>query len=378
MVRMNSIKISKEIKYSLNVFRDNFYNVFTLAIVLISFTLILTSCGSKTKETKVSGKKTANFQMNAPLEVEAYIVKPTVLNSSIDVAGTLLPFEETQIFPEVAGKVTFLSIKEGVFVKRGTLLAKLFNGDLQAQLQKLRVQSQIAEKTQQRQDQLLKIGGISQQDYDLSLLNVSSIKADMQVLNAAINKTIIRAPFDGKIGFKNISIGAYVTPQTPITTIRQVSRLKLEFSVPEKYSPKVIVGNYINFTTETSAGKHAAKIIATESGITQDNRSLKVHAIVENVTKDIFSGGFASVNFDMGDNNQALMVPTQAIIPRSRDKQIIIFRGGRPDFTTITTGVRDSANVEIIKGVANGDTIVTTGLLSIKPESKLTISSIKK
>ncbi len=375
---MIRIKILQEKKYPLSVFSNKFYKVFTLAIFLISFAVILNSCGSKSKETKISQKKTANSQMNAPLQVEAYIVIPAVLNSSIDVAGTLLPFEETQIFPEVAGKVTYLEIKEGAFVKKGTLLAKLFNGDLQAQLQKLRVQSQIAEKTQQRQDQLLKIGGISQQDYDLSLLNVSSIKADIQVLEATINKTIIRAPFDGKIGFKNISIGAYVTPQTPITTIRQVNRLKLEFSVPEKYSPKVIVGNYINFTTETSSGKHAAKIIATESGITEDNRSLKVHAIVENVTKDIFSGGFASVNFDMGDNNQALMVPSQAIIPRSRDKQIIIYRGGRPDFTIVTTGVRDSANVEIIKGVAAGDTVVTTGLLSIKPESKLIISSIKK
>ena len=378
MVRKSSMKISQKINYPLSVFRNKLYKVFNLALFLVSFTLVLISCSSKSKEIKISEKKTDNSQRNAPLQVEAYIVVPTVLNSSIDVAGTLLPFEETQIFPEVAGKVTYLEIKEGAFVKRGTLLAKLFNGDLQAQLQKLRVQSQIAEKTQQRQDQLLKIGGISQQDYDLSLLNVSSIKADIQVLEAGINKTIIRAPFDGKIGFKNISIGAYVTPQTPITTIRQVNRLKLEFSVPEKYSPKVTVGNYISFTTETSSGKHAAKIIATESGITEDNRSLKVHAIVENVTKDIFSGGFASVNFDMGDNNQALMVPTQAIIPRSRDKQIIIYRDGKADFSIVTTGVRDSANVEILKGVAAGDTVVTTGLLSIKPESKLTISSIKK
>ena len=339
---------------------------------------IFSACSSETKEPKISQQKGNHSPMNAPLQVEAFIVTPTVLNSSIDVAGTLLPFEETQIFPEVAGKVTYLEIKEGAYVRKGTLLAKLFNGDLQAQLQKLKVQSQIAEKTQQRQDQLLKIGGISQQDYDLSLLNVSSIKADIQVLEASINKTIIRAPFDGKIGFKNISIGAYVTPQTPITTIRQVNRLKLEFSVPEKYSPKVKVGNSIYFTTETTSGKHVAKIIATESGITEDNRSLKVHAIVENVTKDIFSGGFASVNFDMGNNNQALMVPTQAIIPRSRDKQIIIYRGGHPDFTVVTTGVRDSANVEILKGVAAGDTVVTTGLLSIKPDSKLSISSIKK
>ena len=155
MVCMIRIKISQEKKYHLSVFRNELYKIFTLAIFLVSFTIVLSSCGSKSKETKISEKKTDISLRNAPLQVEAYIVVPTVLNSSIDVAGTLLPFEETQIFPEVAGKVTYLEIKEGAFVKRGTLLAKLFNGDLQAQLQKLRVQSQIAEKTQQRQDQLL-------------------------------------------------------------------------------------------------------------------------------------------------------------------------------------------------------------------------------
>ena len=212
----------------------------------------LSSCGNTTKEEKKPQKGPGA----APaLSVEAFLVQPSVLNASIEVAGTLLPFEETEIHPEVAGKVVVLSIKEGTVVRKGTVLAKLFDGDLQAQLHKLGVQLQIANKTRERQDELLKIGGISQQDYDLTVLNVSTIKADMQILQASIDKTIIRAPFDGKIGFKNISMGAYITPATVITTIRQVNKLKLEFSVPEKYTPKVGVGNYISFTTEASSEK---------------------------------------------------------------------------------------------------------------------------
>jgi membrane fusion protein (multidrug efflux system) len=339
--------------------------------------LLIYSCGNKSREEKIK-KQSANSSQNVALAVEGYIVNATILNSSIQVAGTLLPFEETEILPEVAGKVVFLDIKEGALVRKGTLLARLFDGDLQAQLHKLSVQLQIAQKTQERQDQLLKIGGISQQDYDLSLLNVSTIKADMQILRASINKTVIKAPFDGKIGFKNISIGAYITPQTVITTIRQVSKLKLEFSVPEKYANKVTVGNYISFTTETSPGKHSAKIIATESGITQDNRSLKVHALIEHVDKEITAGGFANVNFDMGNNNNAIMIPTQAIIPQARDKKVIVYRDGIANFNTVTTGVRDSVKVEILNGLAEGDTVITTGLLSIKPGEKIQISSIKK
>lgn len=347
------------------------WKLITGIIILFS----LNSCAGKTEKISPNNNRGAS---SAPMPVEGYIVTPTVLNANVLVAGTLLPFEHTEIHPEVAGKVVALSIREGAFVKKGTLLVKLFDDDLKAQLNKFNVQLKIAEKTQQRQDELLKIGGISQQDFDLSILNVSTIKADMQILRAAINKTEIRAPFDGVLGFKNISIGAYITPQTVITTISQVNKLKLEFSVPEKYTNKVKVGNYVSFTTETSSKKYSGRIMAMESTITQENRSLKIQAIVEQVDKAITAGGFANVDFNLGEDANALMVPTQSIIPQARDKKVIVYRDGNADFNTVTTGIRDSSKVEILSGLAMGDTIITTGLLSIKPGSKITISSFKK
>ncbi len=350
------------------------YSSLLSAIILIFF---LSSCDSKTK--KIDPPKSGSRPSAPPaLSVEGYLIHPSVLHSSIEVAGTLLPFEETEIHPEVSGKVTYLSIQEGAHVKKGTLLARLFDGDLQAQLQKLKVQLQVAQKTQERQAELLKIGGISQQDYDLSALDVSSIKADIQVLQASIDKTIIRAPFDGKIGFKNISIGAFITPTTIITTIRQDSKLKLEFSVPEKFTPKVKMGNVIFFTTESSPKRYQAKIFATESGITEENRSLKVHAVVENTDKNITAGSFAKVAFDMGDDNDAVMIPTQAIIPEARDKKVITYNGGIALFKIVTTGTRDSAKVEILSGLSIGDTVITTGLLSIQPGSKINLSTLNK
>lgn len=337
---------------------------------------LFVSCGSKTE--KIDGTKVSGPTQNKAIQAEGFIVTPSVLNASVLIAGTLMPFEETEIHPEVAGKVTQLSIKEGAFVRRGTLLVKMFDGDLRAQLNKLNVQLKIAEKTRERQEELLKIGGISQQDFDLTFLNVSTIRADMEILRAAINKTVIRAPFDGRLGFKNISMGAYITPQTVITTISQVGKLKLQFSVPEKYTNKVKVGNYVSFSTATSDKKYSARIIATESGITLENRSLKIQAIVENIDNNITPGGFANIDFSIGDNANAIMLPTQAIIPKARDKEIIIYRSGKADFSTVVTGIRDSSKVEVLSGVAVGDTVITTGLLSIKPGSKIVISSYKK
>ncbi len=346
----------------------------------IALLFLLISCGDSSKRPDSREKKESVAQERPDpfIPVEGYVVHYSLLNSSIEVAGSLLPFEVTEIHPEVSGKVVMLNVKEGAVVKRGTLLGRIFDEDLQAQLHKFEVQLEIADKTQERQSDLLGIGGISQQDFDLTLLNVSTIKADMQVLKAAINKTFIRAPFDGKIGFKNISIGAYVTPQTVVTTIRQVNKLKLEFSVPEKYTSKIGIGNVVSFTTESSPKVYTAKIVATESGITQENRSLAVHAIVERVDKNITAGSFAKVIFDMGANNNAIMIPTEAIIPEARDKKVVVYQDGVANFKVVTTGDRDSAKVEILKGIAAGDTVITTGLLTIKPGSKLRLSSLQK
>ncbi len=336
----------------------------------------LMSCSSTSKK----NEKTSQQQLKAPsaLPVEAFIIEPETIKPSLNIAGTLLPMEETEIHPEVSGKVVMLSVKEGAYVTKGSLLAKLFDGDLRAQLQKLNVQLEVAEKTQQRQDDLLKIGGISQQDYDLSVLNVSGLKADIKILQTNIDKTVIRAPFSGRLGFKNISIGAYITPQTVISTIRQTDILKLEFSVPEKFSKRVQVGNKVGFTTDSHSGNYEGTIMATESTINENTRSLAVHAVVRNTSNQLRPGGFANVSFQLGEEDKAVMVPSQAIIPEARDKKVIVYNGGKAAFRIVETGTRNEEKIEITKGLAIGDTVITTGLLAIKPGSSITISSYQK
>lgn len=347
-----------------------------LKLISILFTFfILVSCGNSSKK---EVKQSTQQRKPSALPVEAYVITPETLTSSIEIAGTLIPQEETEIHPEVAGKVIMLSIKDGSYVSKGTLLARLFDGDLRAQLQKLKVQLAVARKTQERQSDLLKIGGISQQDYDLSALSVNSLNADIAILQTEINKTYIRAPFSGQLGFKNISIGAYVTPQTVVTTIKKTDVLKLEFAIPEKYTSEVKVGDKVNFTTQTYPGIHQATIQSTESGISADNRSLLVHALFRNPKNNIRPGTFANITFDMGANSKAVMIPSQSIIPEARDKKVIVYKGGKALFTVVTTGVRDSSKVQILSGLSIGDTVITTGLLAIKEGSPVTISSIKK
>ncbi|MEJ0107028.1 MAG: efflux RND transporter periplasmic adaptor subunit [Bacteroidota bacterium] len=211
--------------------------------------------------------------------MDGYIVKTRSLGDNVEIPGTLIANEATELHPEISGRIVQLNVNEGRPVSKGTLIAKLYDGDLQATLKKLQVQLQIANQNEDRSSQLLKIQGISQQDYDASLLNINNIKADIEITRATIIKTEIRAPFNGKVGLKNISMGAFVTPATILATIQQTDILKLDFAVPEKYTAQIKTGQPVSFTTEGGTKVYAAKIMATESGVTQNTRTLMIRRL---------------------------------------------------------------------------------------------------
>lgn len=334
--------------------------------------LLLASCGKKKEQTQMGGQSNAG-----PLKIEALILTSSSLSNKIEVAGNILPFELTEIRSEISGRVTQLNFKEGTNIKSTSLLVKLFDGDLQAQLKKLNVQLQIAEKTEERQRELLKISGISQQDYDLSLLQVNNIKADIELTQVNISKTEILAPYSGRIGLRNISLGAYLTPSNLITTLSQVDKKKITFSVPEKYSSEIKQGTKINFGIEGTDKKYTATILASESVIESNTRNLKILATINDPDQKLTPGTFAKVSLELGKNEHAVLVPTQAIIPTARSKQLIIYRDGNPEFVNVTTGVRGVETVEVTSGILAGDTVVTTGLLFIRKDSKLKITKIQ-
>lgn len=334
--------------------------------------LLLASCGKKKEQTQMGGQTNAG-----PLKIEALIVTSSSLSNKIEVAGNILPFELTEIRSEISGRVTQLNFKEGTNIKSNSLLVKLFDGDLQAQLKKLKVQLQIAEKTEERQRELLKISGISQQDYDLSLLQVNNIKADIELTQVNISKTEILAPYSGRIGLRNISLGAYLTPSNLITTLSQVDKKKITFSVPEKYSSEIKQGTKINFGIEGTDKKYTATILASESVIESNTRNLKILATINDPDQKLTPGTFAKVSLELGKNEHAVLVPTQAIIPSARSKQLILYRDGNPEFVNVTTGARGVETVEVTSGIKAGDTVVTTGLLFIRKDSKLKITKIQ-
>ncbi|MEO7264190.1 MAG: efflux RND transporter periplasmic adaptor subunit [Ferruginibacter sp.] len=356
----------------MKLYQGKFLIISTIIVILI--TIGFESCGKKEK--KITATSQAKGAPPLP-RVDGYIVKNVPVVENLELPGSLIANESTEIHPEISGRMTYLNAAEGKAIGKGTLIAKIYDGDLVAQLNKLRIQLQVAEQTAKRYQELLKIDGVSQQEYDLQALQINNIRADMAIVRSNITRTEVRAPFAGVLGLKNVSPGAYITPQTALTTIRQNSQLKLDFTLPEKYSGKITTGQLLNFSVEGNPKNYAARVIATEAAVSEDSRSLHIRALVTNNDGKLLPGAFVKVKTQFTPDPNAIMIPSQAIVPQARGKKVVVFRSGTVSFDDVTTGIRDSSMVQITTGLKVGDTIIITGLMSMKPGAKVELNKPK-
>jgi membrane fusion protein (multidrug efflux system) len=337
-------------------------------ILLLSF-IIFTSCKSKPKEDK--SKLNA---LPAPTSVEVVIAIKKSVTNNIEVNGTVLANEQLEIHPEISGKLMYLNIPEGTSVSAGAVLAKINDADLQAQLNKSKIQLDLASKTEQRLKKLLSINGINQADYDIALNAVNNIKADIEITKAQIDKTIIKTPFSGLLGLRNVSPGAYITPQTTLATLQQINKIKIDFTVPEQYTPFIKKGKEIEVVANYNINKYKATIIATEPEISASTRNLKVRAVLNG--GNLQTGSFVKILIANGNNNQSILIPTNAIIPDADSKKLVVVKDGKGKYTPVETGVRTASMVEITKGINVGDSVIVTGVLFVKPNSAVKVKKV--
>lgn len=340
------------------------------SVFILPAFIFLCSCGGKDEDAAKSKSK-------EPPAIEGYIVKPQTVQDHIEVSGALLPSEEAVLMPEVSGRITMLNLPEGKHVTKGTLLVKLFDADLKAELAKLQSQLATAKTVADRQKELVAINGISQVEYEQSQTQVAGFEADIAAVNAQISKTEIRAPFNGKIGLRKISEGAFVSPGTPLATIRSDQQLKLDFSIPESYASLIDEKTSIQFTVAGDSAKFSATVIATEQNIEAGSRNLRVRAVVNSADKKLVPGASANVAIGFAVHENAVLVPSEAIIPQARFKSVIVSRNGKAEFVKVQTGIRTPSSIEITSGIKTGDTIVTTGIQFVRPGSALKFSSVK-
>jgi membrane fusion protein (multidrug efflux system) len=308
-----------------------------------------------------------------PVPVTVQVVRGESLGRSLFATGTVLPNESADLRPEVSGKIVRLLIVEGAEVKAGQLLAKLNDAELQAQLQKARIGERYAVEAEARQKRLLAAQAVSQEAYDIALEKLETVRADIALLEAQIAKTEIRAPFDGVLGLKKVSEGSMVTPNDVLVTVLQTHQVKIEFSVPEKYASDLRRGDLVRFATEGGTEFPACPIALIAPDIDEASRSLTVRALCPNPKGLLKPGAFVRVTLGLRETGGNLMVPTESVVPVLKGKQVFVVRNGAAQALDIGTGLREAARVQVLEGLREGDSVVVTGVMNLRPGAPVKI-----
>lgn len=342
----------------------------TLVLLLFGVVMMMVQCKGK-------ADKAAAPKETPPVLVDVMIAEKQPVSNVIEANGTVIANEYVELRPEVFGRLTYLNLTEGKTVAKGTVIARLNDADLQAQIEKSKVQLDLAQKTLDRNKQLLDINGINQADYDAALNQVNSLKADIVYTQALVDKTIIRAPFSGVIGLRQVSPGAFVTQATVIATLQQTEKVKIDFTLPDMYAGAIKNGATVEVEVDAETKEMAkAVIVATEPGANTNTRNLKVRALLQGAK--INPGAFVKVFIDAGKDRSSIRVPANCIIPDDRNNQVILVKNGLATFVNIKTGVREANRVEVVNGINPGDSVIVTGVLFARPKSKVKVRSAKR
>ena len=315
--------------------------------------------------------KESPLQANDPtkrpkLLVEAQIIGESKLDNKLIVTGSVLPNESLELKSESSGKITNILFQEGKPVTKGSLLLEINNDDIEAQLQKQQYNRKLNRDNEFRQHKLLEKEAISQEEYDNALNRLNTTVADIKLLEAQLEKTRIKAPFDGIIGLRYVSLGAYISPSVVVATLYNISPAKIEFAIPARYSAQVKPGEKIYCRVENDLTIYEGLVYAVEPKIDSETRTLKIRAQADNQSGTLLPGQFVKVELILKSQANALLVPTEAVIPDQGGKKVFIFNSGKAKEVKIETGIRTESALEVLSGLKAGDTILTTGILQLR------------
>lgn len=320
--------------------------------------------------------RTAPGNRNRTLNVNAIVIKEQRLTQDYRDIGRLYPDEEVDLTFQTSGMITNINFTEGTYVKEGQLLAKVNDAPLQAQLQRLEAQVKLAEDRVYRQSALLEKDAVSKEAYEQVKTDLAILQADIDLVKANIALTELRAPFDGRIGLRQISEGAFASVSTVLAKLTKISPIKIEFSVNEQYANTIGVGTEISFTVDNNQNTFYGTVYAKESEIDRTTATLTIRAIYPNSNGVLVPGSTAYINIRVFDIPDAIAVPTEALKPEMGVDQVFLYKSGKAQPVTVTKGIRTESQVQIIDGLHVGDTLITSGILQLRTGLDVTLDNI--
>jgi len=322
------------------------------------------------------GKGSAGGGM--PMRVTGFVVQPQEFSNSLSVNGSIEADEQVQIRGEVSGLVRSISFQEGSQVRKGQVLVKVDDTELRAQLSQAQTRQNLASENARRAALLLEKEAISREEYDVARADLRSMQAQTQLVQAQLAKTTIKAPFSGRIGLRSISEGAYLSPETIIANLVSTDPIKITFSVPEKYAGQVKKNTPISFMVAGSNTKYTANVYAIEPGIEATTRTLQLRARAANPNGELLPGSFANIQLPLSVIQEALLVPTEAIVPVQNGKKVFVSQNGKAKETMVETSTRTESDILITAGLKAGDTVLTTGVMTLKEGSPVKVKVTSK
>ncbi|MEX2513496.1 MAG: efflux RND transporter periplasmic adaptor subunit [Cyclobacteriaceae bacterium] len=313
-----------------------------------------------------SSSPASNGNPQADLPVKVVELKEEKLENNLNITGSLIPNEMVTLQPEVAGLVEKVSFNEGEFVRKGTPLIYLNDDELRAQFDRLSYTKKLYESQENRQKQLLSREAISQEEYDIVLNQYNTNLADLRLIEAQLSKMVIRAPFDGELGFRQVSEGSVIGTGDIIASIVNVDPIKIEFSIPERYSDEITVGSKVYFRSNNITEEAIGTVYAVEPNIDPATRTLKIRARSPNKDKKFLPGMFVRIRLVLNEINDALLVPSESVVPELEGYKVFVSEDGVVSSRKVTIGQRTDTRVQILDGLAPGELVLTTGVLQAR------------
>lgn len=300
------------------------------------------------------------------VKAESYTVKAVAFQEKLQTVGTLRANESVTLVAETSRRLTKILCEEGSVVKSGQALFQLDDAELQSELLEIEARLALALANKKRTEDLLPSKAISQLEADIAAAECRILEAQRQTKLVQIDKTKIVAPFAGRLGTRQVSEGAFLSPSMPLIDLQDVSQIKIDFSLPERYAAVIEEKQRFTFTVAGQSTVHEGTVTVIEPAIDPQTRSLRLRGICTQPA-GLLPGGFADVSIPLATKATTLMVPTQAIVPSPRGHGVYLVVGGKAQFKEVTIGTRTDAAVQILRGLAEGDVVATTNLNRIRP-----------
>lgn len=309
-------------------------------------------------------------QAGGPPFIPVNMAKVTAspVSNTVSAVGALIAEDSVMLRPEIDGRITKLLFNEGQPVRKGATLVVLDSAEQRARVAAARADAALAESRYKRSEELVAQNFISRQALDEARAQLDILRARLRQEQVALDKTVLRAPFAAVAGLRQVSVGTYVSKGDDIVRLDALGTLKLEVPIPETALPLVRVGQPVTLTVDALPGRSfSGKVHAIDPAVDPVSRNVRVRARIANPRGELKPGMFARVSADLGGKTRTILLPEQVIVPRPDGNYVFLAVDGKAELRKVTLGKREPGRVEIVDGVAVGDTVVLDGQIKLRP-----------